>query len=144
VPKGAPENHLLLGTACAPALQAITSQETIIPRRFWPGQGESWEHYGAGNDIPGKNCSWLTCPRGCFSWELSLGKYSAEEFFPGNPFSGLSSWESFHLGFSTWEELPPRKFFLARLYSQETACTEIPVGMISELLDPLNVGGKTV
>jgi len=28
--------------------QAITSQEAIIPRRFWPGQEESWEDYGAG------------------------------------------------------------------------------------------------
>jgi hypothetical protein len=34
--------------------QANNLPEAIIPRRFWLGEGESWEDYGARNNIPGK------------------------------------------------------------------------------------------
>jgi hypothetical protein len=69
----------------------MTSQEAIMPRRFWPGQGESWVNYDARNNIPGKNCSWLTCPWGrCASGNGVVasprmkirGKYFPEESIP--------------------------------------------------------------
>lgn len=61
-------------------------QEAITPMRFKPGQGESWDDYGAGNNIPDKNCSWLTCPRsyfllGTFSWDENLEKGFLGNFF---------------------------------------------------------------